>query len=414
MPPASSASPDSPRVALLVETSTTWARSILDGINRYLRKGDYWQIFLEPHGSNESIRMPAGWVGEGVIADIKDMAMARQLHALDIPVVNISQLTFPGLAFPTVTTDISACLRMAAEYYFERGYENLGYLRLDRNAFDGNMSREFGHFVQHAGGRFFPKSVKNRAWGVADWNVSIRELAGWLRELPKPVGLFSWAIGREVIHAVHLAGLRIPEEVALVMLSDDEIFLEMSHVPMSGITHPGAEIGHEAAQMLADLMAAKATAAPPAGTPVKKRSAGPVRQSRPSAPPPVRLIKPLGIRTRQSSDVLAITDPALRAAIGYVRQHAGEPLQVDDLARHAGVSRRTLEQKFAQTLERSPAEYIRDTHLGRARELLRETTLPIPQVADASGFSSPEYMAQLFRARLGVSPLRYRRQVSAR
>jgi LacI family transcriptional regulator len=345
------------------------------------------------------------------------------LHALDIPVVNISQLTFPGLAFPTVTTDISACLRMAAEYYFERGYENLGYLRLDRNAFDGKMAREFGDFVQHAGGRFFTMSVKNRAWCVSDWNLSIRSLADWLRGLPKPVGLFSWAIGREVIHAVHLAGLRIPEEVALVMLSDDEIFLEMSHVPMSGLTHPGAEIGHEAARMLAGLMEAgadakAATTASPSGMPARKRGAGLARESRPSAPapapPPVRLVKPLGIRTRQSSDVLAIADPALRFAINYVRQHAGEPLQVDDLARHAGVSRRALEQKFAKTLERSPAEYIRDTHLARARELLRETTLPSPQVADAAGFSSPEYMAQLFRARLGVSPLRYRRQVSAR
>lgn len=381
---------ENPRVALLVETSTTWARSILSGINRYLRKGNYWHLFIEPRGSNESIRMPHGWHGDGVIADIKDEAMARHLHELSIPVVNISQITFPGMPFPTVTSDISACHRMAIEYYLKRGFSNLAYLRLQRSAFDQLHAGSFAQLVHEAGAKFFEFGVKKRAWGVADWNLSVTELAQWLQGLPKPVGIFSWAIGREVVHACHLAGLKMPEDVSLLMLSDDEVFLEMSHIPMSGITHPGAEIGQAAAAMLDLLMKRK-----------KPRQA-------------VVKIAPPGIKTRQSSDVLAITDPALRTALGYIRQHAGMPLQVDAVARHAGVSRRSLEQRFEKTLERSPAEFIRDTRLERAQELLRETTLPIPDVAIAAGFSSPEYMAQLFRARLKISPLRYRKKVTAR
>ncbi|RRJ95005.1 xylose operon transcription regulator XylR [Opitutaceae bacterium TAV4] len=404
--PTDTFSPDIPRVALLVETSTTWARSILDGIDHYLRKSYYWQIFLEPHGSNESIRMPVGWTGEGVIADIKDTAMARHLHALNIPVVNLSQVTFPRMSFPTVTTDVGACGRMVARYYFERGYQNFAYLRLERNPLDAQHAANFGEFVTQAGGAFFCLGVKNRAWGVADWNMSIKALADWLAGLPKPVGIFSWAIGREVVQACHLAGLRMPEEVALVMLSDDEIFLEMSHIPISGIMHPGEQIGHEAAQMLDELMTAAKS---------RKHAATFSGKSQPAAsPPPVRLIQPLGVKTRQSSDVLAITDPALRMAVSYIRQRVGEPLQVDDVARHAGISRRSLELKFARTLERSPADYIRDMHLGRAKELLRETMLPIPDVAAAAGFSSSEYMAQIFRAKLRESPLRYRRKVAAR
>ncbi|MDR1282436.1 MAG: helix-turn-helix domain-containing protein [Opitutaceae bacterium] len=386
--------PDFPRVALLVETSTTWARSILEGINRYLRKRNYWQIFLEPRGSRESLRLPTGWVGEGVIADIKDEDMARHLHGIGIPVINISQITFPGLEFPTVTTDIKACAHMAAKYFFDRGYENFAYLGLEKNTLDADIMRGFSTSVKAGGGAFFSMSAKNRAWGVADWNLSIQRLADWLKRLPKPVGLFSWVIGREVVHACHLARIKMPEEVSLLMHSDDEIFLELSHIPMSGITHPGAEIGHRTAQMLDELMTRKRT--------------------KPRRKPLPELIKPPGIRTRQSSDVMAIADPALRTAISYARQHTGELLQVRDLARHAGVSRRALEQRFAKTLERSPADYIRDMHLERAKDLLRETMLPIPDVATASGFSSPEYMARVFRARLGVSPLHFRRKVAGR
>jgi LacI family transcriptional regulator len=382
--------PHHPRVAILVETSTTWARSILGGINRHLRKGTYWHLFIEPHGSNESIRMPSGWQGEGVIADIKDETMARHLHALDIPVVNISQITFPGMPFPTVTSDIQACHRMAVNYYRQRGFENLAYLRLQRSDFDRLHAGSFAQLVREAGANFYEFGVKKRAWGVADWNLSVGELAAWLKGLPKPVGIFSWAIGREVVHACHLAGLKIPEDVALLMLSDDEVFLEMSHIPMSGITHPGAEIGAKAAAMLDLLMQGR-----------KPRQ-------------PVIKIAPPDIKTRQSSDVLAIADPALRTALGYIRQHASQPLQVEAVAQHAGVSRRSLEQRFSKTLGRSPAEFIRDSHMERAQELLRETTLPIPDVASAAGFSSPEYMAQLFRARLKISPLRYRKKVTAR
>lgn len=322
--------------------------------------------------------------------------MAKHLHGLGIPVINISQVSFPGLEFPTVTTDIEACTCMAADYFFERGYEYFSYLQLEGNVLDADIMRGFSSSVQRGGGSLFSTQIKHRAWGVADWNLSIGQLADWLKSLPKPVGLFSWAIGREVVHACHLARIKMPEEVSLLMHSDDEIFLELSHIPMSGIMHPGAEIGHRAGQMLDELMAGRS------------------RKSRMRRRSRLELIKPSGIKTRQSSDVLAIGDAALRTAIGYARQNATGTLRVRDLAHHAGVSRRVLEQRFAQTLERSPADYIRSARMARAQELLRETTLSIPDVAIASGYSSPEYMARVFRSRLGVSPLRFRRKVTGR
>lgn len=385
--------PEFPRVALLTESATEWGRNVLAGIEHYLRKRSYyWQIYMEPHGALDAIRMPEGWTGEGVIADIRDAAMARHLHELKIPVVKISQPVFKGMPFPTVTSDIPACIRMGAEYYFSRGFQNLAYLRLDRNAFDHGICRQFGEFVRGAGGQFFAQAVRTQGWGVADWNVSIRELADWLKSLPKPVGIFSWAIGREVVHACHLAGLRMPEEVSLLMLSDDEIYLRMSLIPMSGLTHAGEAIGHGAAEMLDQLM----------------------HGEKMCPNEPHRFLRPIGVKTRQSSEVMAIEDPALRAALAFIRENRARSIQVDDVARHAGISRRVMEQRFAKVLERSPADYIRDAHLERAKELLRETTLTIPDVAEASGFASPEYMSQFFKARVGVAPISYRRSATVR
>src|SRR5690606_23600405 len=79
--------------------------------------------------------------------------------------------------------------------------------------------------------------ARNRAWGAPDWSIDIDALGAWLLSLPKPLAVFSWSVGREVIHACRRVGLKVPEEVALLLLAYDEIFSEVGHVPISGILH---------------------------------------------------------------------------------------------------------------------------------------------------------------------------------
>jgi LacI family transcriptional regulator len=190
----------------------------------------------------------------------------------------------------------------------------------------------------------------------------------------------------------------MPEEVALLLLSHDEIFSELSHVPISGIIHPCEQIGHQAAAMLDELMAADSR----------------TKKTEKSRSVPQLLLDPVGIKTRQSSDVLAVSDTVLQKAIAYIRAHPESPLQVNHVASHVGISRRALEQKFSRYLNGTPAEYIRSAHLQKAKELLRETSLTIPEVAAQTGFTSPEYFSQYFKIQMGTTPLRYRKRQAAR
>ena len=127
-------------------------------------------------------------------------------------------------------------------------------------------------------------------------------------------------------------------------------------------------------------------------------------------PVPARTVvtSPLGIVTRQSTDTLAIHDSNLVKALNFIRRSPAQLIHVGDVARHAGVSRRVLERHFLQTLGRAPAEEIRRVRLERAKQLLVETNLPIPEVADAAGFGSPEYLAYVFRQSCRQTPLKYR------
>jgi LacI family transcriptional regulator len=127
--------------------------------------------------------------------------------------------------------------------------------------------------------------------------------------------------------------------------------------------------------------------------------------------PPKRplAIAPLSIVQRQSTDTLALRDPVMIRALAFIRQQAILPVGVNDVARHAGLSRRGLERRFLEQLQRTPAAELRRFRLDRARQLLAETDLPMSQVAEKAGFGSQAYFAAVFRARFGQSPRQFRR-----
>ncbi len=375
--------PEIASVALLIDTSTEWSRKIIAGINTYKRLHGAWHLFVEPHGSNERLELARGWKGQGIIADIHDDDLAAHLRKTRLPVVNISCVSTKS-RFPRVTVDTAAACKMAVDYYLERGYRNLAYISVFGNEWDAETRNLFVRFAMENGAECSTYEVKGHAWGAPDWNLNISSLGVWLRSLPKPVGIFSWAVGREVVHACRLSGIKIPEEVALLLTAYDEVFSEASHVPMSGLLHNLEEVGHEAARALDCLMHGKPLAASTLEIP------------------------PLSVKTLQSTDTTAIRDPAIQKALGFLRDVIGTPVQVEDVARHAGISRRALERRFLHIMGRTPAEHIRHIRLERARQLLRESNLTIPAVADAAGFGSPEYMACMFQKRLGMSPLKYR------
>ncbi len=115
--------------------------------------------------------------------------------------------------------------------------------------------------------------------------------------------------------------------------------------------------------------------------------------------------------TRRSTDIVAIDDSGVAAALNFIHQQAGHPIQIDDVVRHAAISRRALEIRFRETLGRTILSEIQRIRLQRAKVLLTETDLPLPLVAESAGFGTPSYMVQVFRQQVGVTPARYRVQV---
>jgi LacI family transcriptional regulator len=379
-----------PRVAILIETSTDWSRRVIAGVRQYVRAHDFWHIFIEARGADEALELPPGWDGDGVIARVINLTMARNLEqrAQGIPVVNVSAIQVPDAPkFPRVNSDVAASAKLAVDYFLERGFRNFGYLSLLGLEYAARQQTAFVAAVAKAGGKSFVRAIKTHDGAqTPDWNLKIEGLAGWLTSLPKPVAILTWSGGREIIHACDAAGLRVPEEVAVLSGSDD-FLCDMSRVPISGVQAACETIGSEAAALLHRLMNG---AKPP---------------SRP------KLIPPLRVFTRQSTDTLAINDLQIARALGYIRENATRNINVQSVAHHAGVSRRLLEKRFMASLGRTPAAHIRFAQLDRAKQLLMDTSLSIERVSEIAGFGSPDHMAFLFRKKFKITPLKFRKEV---
>lgn len=377
------------RVALLVDTSTDFGRRLIRGIGRYAQRRARWDLWIEPRGQQAPGRLPRGWHGDGVIARVASCEIARYLAQVPATVVNISAARVPEARFPTVKCDLHAAARLAADHLLDRGFRHFGYVGSLRYAHVETHHEWFARVLADAGYSCALYHPCRHDGADMAWQARQLDLQRWLVELPKPVGIVTWTTdrGREVLNACLAAGLLVPEQVAVLSGDEDYLLCETCTPPLSGVVLTSEQVGYEAAALLDRLM-----------------------NGEPEPEEPI-VIQPSRVVVRQSTNTLAIADKDLAKAVAFIRNHAHEPIQVSDILREVAVSRSWLERRFQETFQRSPAAEIRRVHLERAKQLLADTDLPIPDVALASGFRSREYLARAFKQATGLSPRQYRTEV---
>jgi LacI family transcriptional regulator len=226
---------------------------------------------------------------------------------------------------------------------------------------------------------------------IENWEDEQATLADWLRSLPKPVGLTACndICGREVLQACASAGLRVPDDVAVVGVDNDELMCELSGPPLSSVVLDLERAGYEAAKLLDGLMS---------GDSVGRH---------------VVPVEPVYVVTRQSSDVIGQDDASVATALRFIKNYAGRPISVCDVVEQVHVSRRTLERRFSCVLGRSISSEITQCRLERAKHLLLETDLPSYRVAEGAGFGTIKSFNRVFRREAGVSPQRFRHNPEA-
>lgn len=97
-------------------------------------------------------------------------------------------------------------------------------------------------------------------------------------------------------------------------------------------------------------------------------------------------------------------------AIRYLSEHIEENPSVSLLARECRVSEVYLRRKFKETTGSSPASYRNNLRLERAKSYLKYGDISIQEISDSLGYSTVSHFIKEFKAKFGISPLKYRKQ----
>lgn len=386
-----------PRVALLIETSRGYGRELLHGIVRYARLHGPWSFYITPGDFEQALPKMKQWGGTGVIARIETPQIANAICKLNLPVIglDLSGGDYPKLVkagrISEIHPDPVAAANMAADHLLERSFTQFGFVGFEGRIWSQQRGEAFVGRIQREGHSCAVYQSPTRSRQV-EWSREQKHLSEWLKSLPKPIGLFCCNDdrGRQVLEAAMAAGIRVPDEVAVLGMDNDDLFCELSDPPLSSVALNAARGGYEAAKLLDGLMSKR----------IRK--------------PRQILVEPLWVARRQSTDVLAIDDREVAETLRFIRERAGQPIQVEDVLGASHISRRSLELRFRKTIGRSIHDEIQVSHLERAKQLLAETDWPNDRIAAAAGFATGSYMGQVMRKCMGMTPAQYRTHVRNR
>lgn len=358
-------------------------------LERFAQQG--WQV-IDLNSFN--LRLPAQIKFSGALMQaLPTDVMAQQMLRLGVPTVRLGRRPHPDDAqMPAIIPDLHASGRLAAEHFAQRGFVHLGFVgytpwRGLQSLYEGFNERA-GELDCHCH-LLTLDDEELKARVTADrhiYDVQQQYLQEWWQSLPRPLGLLAshdmaahrycqWAIG---------AGLRVPEDIAILGVGNQALPCEGAIVPISSIDPDDAAMLDVAIAALSQMIA---------GQTLEQTTI---------------MVPPRAIISRRSTDVLAANDPHVVKALRFMWDHITEDLSVDQIVDHVGVSRRTLEVGFQRDLGRGINTEFQRRRMEMARDLLLQTDWPVAQIARYLGFSSPKYFSKAFIAAYRTSPMKYR------
>jgi len=375
-------------VALIIETSKVYGREILLGISRYHKIHGPWSIFTRERGQDEADPpWLKNWQGDGIITRSLDLAICQQASRRGIPVFSLRHLQEPAL-FPTVFPDQKVIAERVAEHLLERGFRSFGYCGVpDNRGWELARREAFAAILKKRGATLLEYKPTYVTDSDQNWEREQTEMMKWLASLDKPAAIMSShdSQGVLVLDACRRAGIRVPDEIGVVSVDNDPVLCELASPPLSSLDQNVVRLGFEAASMLDRMMD---------GEKIEARN---------------YFMEPGEVVTRQSSDVIAVDDKNVSAALRFIGENACTNIDVHAIAQAAGQSRRALEKKFSTRLGKTPMDQVNEIRLRRIKQLLLDTDFLLVDIAEQVGFEYHEYMSRYFKKHTGMAPGQFRR-----
>ena len=374
-----------PHIVVALQLNGATGRNEFLGISRFLSHGRTWNLTLAQSAEDVNAALARNEVDGAIVGLLHDAHTLELVASSRIPTVliDIGSDRVGGRtdAIAYVRNDDLAIGRMAADFF-----ASLGQFRA--HAFvHPPVPRPWADLRE----RSFFEAVRTRNQPVFRPGEN-EDLGGFLKRLPKPAAvLAAWdRRAQDVIVAARKAGLKIPEQISVLGVDNDELFCNSLKPPLSSLLPDHEQVGFLAARELERLMRHGGGREVVLSESVKR------------------------VVLRESTRIIPPAARILAQALDYINEHATGDLRVSDVARRVGVSRRLLDLRFRQLHGETVLDAIVRARLDRIQRKLRDASTRVAEVAADCGFSSPAAFTRFFTAHVGVSPTAWRRRASSR
>lgn len=377
------------RIAILIATEHGFGREVIRGIMAFATTQPSW-VLRRGNATLQSMPWLREWKPDAMISHIDSADAFKAIRGLHVPLLDLAT-RFTGDAIPPVWQDDRAAGRITARYFHAKGFRDLAFVGYKGHGYSTERQAGFEAQANELEVRchlFLRDASSGRSNSGKNWAARQRLLTDWLSALPKPIGIMAChdGVGAELIDACRSAGIAVPEDVAIVGVEDDDLICFTTQPHLSSVRMPNEAIGYHAALHIDSLLTGR-----------------PTEQV---------ILQPVGVITRESSDLVATEDLIVSQAVKFIQANLSEPIQVETVLEELGVSQSQLERRFRAVLGRSPLAEIRRQRIEHAKLLLAETRLPMTRIAQLCGFNSAVRFSMVFRELAGQTPSAYREALS--
>ena len=341
------------RLILLTDFTEAFAHNLLRGILEYSKEREPWVVcrmppsYKQSHGIPGVLKWAKKWQADAIIAQFDDDDEVELFRKNGI-IALAQDFKSRFSVIPNITSEYKLTGQMAADFFLQKGFRNFAFYGYENES---------------------------------------EPLASWIKSLPHPLALMACddTQGNKIMEVCRVLGIKIPEEIAVLGVDNDEIICSLSDPPLSSVNLNIVKGGYEAAQLIERLMRDKEVSCEDV------------------------VIHPTTITNRLSTDIYSTGDPYILVALKYIHQNLATKITVEDVVRQVPLSRRLLEIHFKQVTGSSIYQYIFNLRMERFSQLLLESSEPIADIAMSVGLSDYKNLARQFKLWKKYTPAEYRK-----
>lgn len=381
------------KIILLFDISEKYGQSLMMGIVRYFKENSNALFcnmpiyYRETLGVKGILKFAREWGADGIIAQLYNTRDVKKIAESGIHLI-VEDYRERFDEFPNITGGYYEAGQMGAEYFVKKGFKNFAFYGYKNIVWSRERAMGYEEYLNERGFDVYYFNQEEKEQNSELWYYKPSDLSKWLQELPKPIAIMACddARGQHITEACKHANIRIPEDVIVLGVDNDELTCNMSDPPLSSINLDTERGGYEAGRLMDLMIQGK----------VKK--------------PRNVMVMPTYIVTRQSTDIAAVDDAYIAKALKYIHKNLDHDINVSDVLGQLTISRRSLEKKFQEVTGTSVYKYISKVRMQKFSERLLETDKRISEIAHESGLNLTNNVARQFKQIHGCSPSEYRKK----